>query len=43
LAGFLLNVLYHGSRSLIPSTVAHATLNAVSVASALAAAGVLHV
>ncbi len=35
LAGFILNELYRRTRSLIPSTVAHATLNAVSVLSAL--------
>ncbi len=31
IAGILLNALYHKTRSLVPSTIAHATLNAVSV------------
>ena len=31
IAGILLNALYHKTRSLVPSTIAHATLNAVSI------------
>lgn len=42
LAGLVLNALYRRTRSLIPSTIAHATLNAVSVLSALGIAGAWH-
>lgn len=42
LAGFIFNLLYHRTHSMIPSTVAHATLNAVSVLSALGVAGLWH-
>lgn len=42
LAGLILNGLYHRTRSLVTSTAAHATLNIVSVLSALSAGGMLH-
>ncbi len=38
IAGILLNALYHKTRSLVPSTIAHATLNAVSIFLAIFAA-----
>lgn len=41
LAGMVLNALYQQSGSLIPSTVAHATLNAISVFAALGVSGTL--
>lgn len=40
-AGLVLNVLYRQTGSLIPSTIAHATLNLVSVGSALGLLGVI--
>lgn len=42
LAGVVFNALYRRTGSLIPSTIAHATLNGVSVAAALGMAGLLH-
>ncbi len=42
LAGLVFNALYRRTGSLIPSSIAHATLNGVSVAAALGMAGVLH-
>ena len=41
-AGVVFNALYRRTGSLIPSTMAHATLNGVSVAAALGLAGLLH-
>lgn len=41
LAGIVLNALYHRTGSLIPSTIAHATLNAVSVFSVMASGGMI--
>jgi membrane protease YdiL (CAAX protease family) len=41
-AGLVLNMLYDKTGSLIPSTVAHATLNTVSVMTALGVGGVIH-
>lgn len=42
LTGLVFNELYRRTHSLWPSTVAHATLNAIAVFSALGAAGLMH-